>query len=91
MVKNELIREIANKIEGATQKDAAIFLEVFQEVVKEGVAKDGKVAINGFITFEKKHVPARTGKLRKDGEEFEWTSEDHDKIIAKLSDSYKAL
>lgn len=92
MNRTELVREIANRIDGATQKDVALILETFQEVVKETVVAGDDVKVSGFLTFSKKHVPAKSGVVQlgdKKGET--WTTEARDEISVKISKAYKTI
>lgn len=90
MVKNEIVKEIANKT-GITQKDTDTVLTAFQEVIRENVIKGEDVKIIGFMNFEKITIPARSGVSKLRGVEKAWTSEAHDEIKATLSKSYKAI
>ena len=91
MTKHELVKAMVAKIDGATQKEVSNFLDVFADVVKEEVEKGEKIALTGFITFEKKHVPAKTGVSRLGGSEMAWSTEAHDEVKATLSKTYKLI
>lgn len=91
MTKQSLVREIVSKIEGATQKDVALILDTFQDVVKEAVVAGDDVKLTGFLTFSKKHVPVKSGVSKIGGVEKPWTTEAHDEVSVKLSKSYKAI
>lgn len=91
MNKTEIVREIANKIEGASQKDVALILDTFQEVVKETVVTGEDVKLAGFLTFSKKHVPAKSGTTKLGGVEKAWTTEAKDEVSVKISKAYKAI
>lgn len=90
MIKNEIVKEIANKT-GITQKDTDAVLTAFQEVVKENVIKGEDVKIIGFINFEKITIPAKSGVSKLKGFEKAWSKDAHDEIKATLSKSYKAI
>lgn len=90
MIKNEIVKEIANKT-GITQKDTDAVLTAFQEVVKENVIKGEDVKIIGFINFEKVTIPAKSGVSKLKGVEKAWSKDAHDEIKATLSKSYKAI
>lgn len=90
MIKNEIVKEIANKT-GITQKDTDAVLTAFQEVVKENVIKGEDVKIIGFINFEKINIPAKSGVSKLKGVEKAWSKDAHDEIKATLSKSYKAI
>mgnify|MGYP002707277950 CR=1 FL=1 len=63
MNKVELTKSVATRI-GATQKDAAVYVDAVIESIKDGMIEDGKVQIVGFGTFEVKE-PLPHKKLRK--------------------------
>lgn len=90
MIKNEIVKEIANKT-GITQKDTDAVLTAFQDVVKENVIKGEDVKIIGFINFEKITIPAKSGVSKLKGVEKAWSKDAHDEIKATLSKSYKAI
>lgn len=66
MNKTELIAAMAEKA-GLTKVDAQKALSAFEEVIKEQMAKDDKVAILGFGTFSVSERAARTGVNPKTG------------------------
>lgn len=66
MTKNELITAMADKTE-MTKKDCEKVLIAFQDVVKEELAKGGKVQLVGFGTFEVTERAERMGRNPKDG------------------------
>ncbi len=70
MNKTELIAAVAEKT-GLTKKDAEKALGALIETVKEAVAKDEKVQLIGFGTFEARKRNARVGKNPQSGEEIE--------------------
>ena len=61
MNKVELTKSVATRI-GATQKDAAVYVDAVIESIKDGMIKDGKVKIVGFGTFEVKERAEREGR-----------------------------
>ena len=61
MNKVELTKSVATRI-GATQKDAAVYVDAVIESIKDGMIKDGKVQIVGFGTFEVKERAEREGR-----------------------------
>lgn len=67
MTKNELITAMAEKTE-MTKKDCEKALIAFQDVVKEELAKGGKVQLVGFGTFEVSERAERQGRNPKTGE-----------------------
>lgn len=66
MNKTELVAAVAEKT-GLTKKDAEKALAAVVETVKEVVAKEEKVQLIGFGTFEARKRSARTGKNPQTG------------------------
>ena len=66
MNKTELVAAVAEKT-GLTKKDAEKALVAVVETVKEVVAKEEKVQLIGFGTFEARKRNARTGKNPQTG------------------------
>ena len=65
---------------------------VFVSGVKDTVANGDKVSLTGFLTFDKKHVEAKTGVIQlgdKKGQT--WNTPAKDEISVKISKSYKAI
>lgn len=60
MNKVELTKSVATRI-GATQKDAAVYVDAVIGSIKDGMIEDGKVQIVGFGTFEVKERAEREG------------------------------
>ena len=90
MNKKELINKISENTT-ITKKDVDIVLAAFQDIVKETVISGDKVSLTGFMTFEKKHVPAKSGVTKLGGVEKPWSTEPKDEVSVKLSKSYKAI
>ena len=90
MNKKEITKTISQRT-GATQKDIDLILAAFQDIVKESVVSGDKVSLTGFMTFEKKHVPAKSGVTKLGGIEKPWSTEEKDEISVKLSKAYKAI
>ena len=59
--KTNLIYETANAIQGLTQKDAQIIINVFLKKMKEHFKCDETIRLARFGTFEVKEYPERTG------------------------------
>jgi len=89
MNKQDMIKEIAGRID-VSNKTVSAVLETFQQVVKENVSTGNKVAISGFITFEKRHVEERSG-VSQLGDGKTWTKPAHDEIKVTLSKAYKNI
>ena len=90
MNKTQLVKELAERT-SLTQKDISTVLDTFQEVVKDAVVNDDKVSLTGFLTFSKKHVPAKSGVTKLGGVEKPWSTPEKDEVSVKLSKSYKAI
>jgi len=91
MNKTDLIAKIS-EITKVNKKDVKAVVDALPDVIKEAVANDDKVTLTGFITFEKKHVDAKSGTVMigdKKGET--WTKPACDVISVKLGKTYKAL
>lgn len=91
MNQKNLVKEISNRT-ALTQKDVATVIKAFQDVVRDTVISGDKVALTGFLTFDKKHVPAKSGTIQlgdKKGET--WSTPEKDEIFVKLSKSYKTI
>ncbi len=67
MKKQELVKSVTSKIEGATQKDITIVIDTVIETIKETVADGEKVSISGFGNFDVVKRAARTGRNPKTG------------------------
>lgn len=67
MTKTDLVSSIAEKT-GFTKADSARFVEAFQEAFTEGLNKEGKVVMTGFITAVKEHKAASTSRNPRTGE-----------------------
>ena len=59
MNKSEFLRAIATEA-GSTIKDATAFYDAYVKTVHAALAKDEKIALVGFGTYEAKKKPART-------------------------------
>ena len=68
MNKQEFVKIIAEKSE-VSQKVAASVLDNALETIMDAVAKNDKVQLVGFGTFESKHREARTGRNPRTKEE----------------------
>lgn len=68
MNRTEMIKSVASKIEGATQKDIAVVVDTLIETIVEAVASGEKVAIAGFGSFDVSKRAERQGRNPKTGE-----------------------
>jgi DNA-binding protein HU-beta len=86
MNKSELIDRIASDTELSKQQVGAV-LSAFEETIVSEVKGGGKVQLPGFLTFEKGHRAARTGKNPQTGEALEIKAADVPKV--KVGKSFK--
>ena len=68
MTKIELVKAVANKIDGATQKDIILVIETVMEEIKAAVAAGEKVSLTGFGSFEALERSERNGRNPVTGE-----------------------
>ena len=67
MSKQDLVNYIAEEA-GLTKADATRALDAMMKGITEGLKKEGKVTLTGFVTFTAKQKPAKTGRNPKTGE-----------------------
>lgn len=67
MTKAELVEFMAEKAQ-VSKAEAGRLLDAFMEGVTKGLVKEGKVALTGFLTFEKKMREERTARNPQTGE-----------------------
>ena len=94
MTKNEVLKAVANKVEGASQKDIAVILDAFADVITETLTANHaeSVAVGKLGKFKVKTVPERRGKIMmgdRKGEEY--VTPQHDEITFKMSKTAKQL
>lgn len=94
MTKNEVLKAVVNKVEGASQKDIAVILDAFADVITETLVADHNesVPVGKLGKFKVKTVPERRGKIMmgdRKGEEY--VTPQHDEICFKMSKSAKQL
>lgn len=82
MNKTDMIKVVASKIEGATQKDISVVVDAVFDTIKDTLVSGDKVAIAGFGTFEVIERAARTGRNPQTGVEMQ--------IPASKSPKFKA-
>ena len=81
MNKEQLVQEVAKKAK-VSQKEAGEVLNAVIEVIEGAVAKDDKVTLVGFGTFEARKRAARVGRNPQTGKEL--------KIAAKTVPAFSA-
>lgn len=94
MNKTNLIKNVADRVEGISQKDVDAVLAAYVGVVKDALAKDKdeKVTLPGIGTFSVKHVPERTGIVQLgESKGSTWTKPAHDELVFKIAKSVKEL
>ena len=67
MTKTELVEFMAEKAQ-VSKAEAGRLLDAFMEGVTKGLVEEGKVALTGFLTFEKKMREERTARNPQTGE-----------------------
>lgn len=94
MVRNEIAKAVANKLEGCTIKDATAVLEAFEEVVIETLKADPTetVPVGKIGKFKVKDVPERTGTIMMGDRKGEtYTVPAHSEITFKMSRVSKTI
>jgi nucleoid DNA-binding protein len=91
MTKNEVLKAVSNKVEGASQKDIAVILDAFADVITETLTADHaeSVAVGKLGKFKVKEVPARDGVSAINGKA--WHTDAHSEITFKMSRTAKQL
>ena len=94
MVKNELVNEIASRIEGAKKGDIAVVLDTFAEVITDTLKADAteSVPVGKLGKFKVKTVPERRGKImlgERAGETY--VTPAHQEITFKMSKTAKNI
>ena len=79
MNKNELIDAVA-EASGETKQSVSAVLDAFEETVTKEVASGGKIALTGFLTFERGHRAQRTGRNPATGAEITVPAADVPKV-----------
>ena len=70
MNRQELVTEVASR-SGLSAADVARVITALQESVADAVSKGDKVTVPGFLTVERTHRAARTGRNPQTGEPIE--------------------
>lgn len=94
MNKTEMIKNVADRVEGVSQKDVETVLAAYIDVVKDTLAKDKneKVTLPGIGAFSVKHVPERSGIVQLgESKGSTWTKPAHDELVFKIAKSIKEL
>lgn len=90
MTKNELVEFIAEKAE-LSKAAANRAVDAFMEGLTKGLNEDGKVALVGFLTFEKVKKEAHTARNPRTGETIKVPAKNvvTVKVGSKLKESVK--
>ena len=94
MTKNEVLKAVSNKVEGASQKDIAVILDAFADVITETLTADHteSVAVGKLGKFKVKEVPERRGTiLLGDRKGEEYVTPAHSEITFKMFKTAKQL
>lgn len=94
MLKNELLKAMSSKLEGATMKDCNAILGAFEEVVFETLRENSEeeVSLGKLGKFKVKKVPERRGTIMmgdRKGEEY--VTPAHAEITFKMSKTVKNI
>ena len=91
MTKDLLLKEISNRIEGATKQDIKVILDTFEEVVVDTLKADSteSIAVGKLGKFKVKEVPARDGVSAINGKP--WHTDAHKEIVFKMSKTGKLI
>lgn len=94
MNKTEMIKNVADRVDGISQKDVNAVLEAYVDFVKDTLAndKDEKVTLPRIGVFSVKHVPERSGIVQLgESKGSSWTKPAHDELVFKIAKSVKEL
>ena len=91
MTKAELIKNIANKIEGATKKDIGVVIDALTDVIKEAVLAGDTVTIPEICKISSKDVAERSGVTKLGDVEKAWTKPAHKEACIKTLKSFKNI
>lgn len=81
MNRTELVQAVAER-SGVSKADADRVLSTMAEIVGETIAKDEKVSIPGFLTFERSFRQARVARNPQTGEEIKVPAKHTAKVSA---------
>ena len=91
MNKTEFIAKISDKTE-VSKEDVKAVIDALPDIIKDTVISGDRILLTGFVTFEKRHVEEKSGKVMMgDKKGSTWTKPACDVIVAKLSKSYKEI
>lgn len=84
ITKAELVDQVAASA-GTDKTTAAAVLKAFEEVVTSGVKNGDKIALTGFLTFQKVHKEATTARNPRTGESVPVAAKDVPKVSVGAS------
>ena len=84
ITKAELVDQVAASA-GTDKTTAAAVLKAFEEVVTAGVKKGDKIALTGFLTFQKVHKEATTARNPRTGDTVPVAAKDVPKVSVGAS------
>ncbi|WP_421120610.1 HU family DNA-binding protein [Aquihabitans daechungensis] len=79
ITKAELVDQVAASA-GTDKTTAAAVLKAFEEVVTDGVKNGDKIALTGFLTFQRVSKPATTARNPRTGETVPVAAKDVPKV-----------
>ena len=94
MVRNDVLKAVQSKVEGASKKDIAIILDAFADVITETLKADPteSIAVGKLGKFKVKEVPERRGTiLLGDRKGEEYVTPAHSEITFKMFKTAKQL
>ena len=94
MVKNDVLRNVAGKLEGCSQKDVEAVLSAYAEFVIETLSSDKteKVPMIGIGSFTTKHVNEKSGIVQLgENKGSTWHKDAEDQLVFKISKLVKTL
>lgn len=91
MNKTELIKNVASKLDGCSQKDVSAVLDAFEEVIVETLKADSNesISVGKLGKFKVKAVPARDGVSAINSKP--WHTDAHSEITFKMSKTAKNI
>lgn len=91
MTKDLLLKEIANRVEGASKADIKVIIDTFEDVIFDTLKADSseKIKFGKLGTFSVKEVPAKDGISAINGKP--WHTDEHKEIAFKMSKTNKNI
>lgn len=91
MTKDLLLKEIANRVEGASKADIKVIIDTFEDVIFDTLKSDSteKIKFGKLGTFSVKAVPTKDGVSAINGKP--WHTEAHNEIKFTMSKANKNI